>query len=46
MSQPVQHVIGIDVAKLSLDISGAGALPAFTVNNTQQGFDLLVKKTQ
>ncbi len=44
MGQPVQHVIGIDVAKLSLDISGAGPLPAFTVNNAQQGFDLLVQK--
>jgi transposase len=44
MGQPVQHVIGIDVAKFSLDISGAGPLPAFTVNNAQPGFDFLVQK--
>ncbi|WKV51517.1 transposase [Dickeya fangzhongdai] len=44
MSQPVQQVIGIDVAKQSLDIAGTGEFSSFTVNNAEDGFAAILKK--
>ncbi|MBN3236649.1 IS110 family transposase [Pectobacterium versatile] len=44
MSQPVQQVIGIDVAKQSLDIAGTGEFASFTVNNAEDGFAAILRK--
>lgn len=46
MSQPVQQVIGIDVAKQSLDIAGTEKFASFTVNNAEDGFRTLLKKLE
>lgn len=46
MSQPVQQVIGIDVAKQSLDIAGTEKFASFTVNNAEDGFRTILKKLE
>ncbi|AVF38013.1 IS110 family transposase [Rahnella sikkimica] len=46
MSQPNQHCIGIDIAKLSLDIAGTGEFTSFTTNNDDDGFTIILKALQ
>lgn len=43
MSQPNQHCIGIDIAKLSLDIAGTGEFSSFTASNDEDGFTAILK---
>lgn len=43
MSQPNQHCIGIDIAKLSLDIAGTGEFTPFTTGNDDDGFRAILK---
>ncbi|VTO24577.1 transposase-like protein [Klebsiella variicola] len=38
MSQPNQHCIGIDVAKLSLNIAGTKEFSPFSASNDEDGF--------
>lgn len=46
MSQPVQQVIGIDVAKQSLDIAGTEKFAPFTVSNAEDGFRTILEKLE
>lgn len=46
MSHPVRQVIGIDVAKQSLDIAGTEKFASFTVNNAEDGFRTILKKLE
>jgi transposase len=46
MSQPNQHCIGIDIAKLSLDIAGTGEFTSFTTSNDDDGFTIILKALQ
>ncbi len=43
MSQPNQHCIGIDVAKLSLDIAGTAEFSPFSSSNDEDGFMAILK---
>lgn len=43
MSQPNQHCIGIDIAKLSLDIAGTEQFSPFSTSNDEDGFTAILK---
>ena len=44
MSQPNQHCIGIDIAKLSLDIAGTEDFSPFSASNDEDGFIAILKE--
>lgn len=43
MSQPNQHCIGIDIAKLPLDIAGTEEFSPFSTSNEEDGFMAILK---
>ncbi len=43
MSQPNQYCIGIDIAKLSLDIAGTEEFTPFSTRNDEDGFMAILK---
>ncbi|HGY8095623.1 TPA: IS110 family transposase, partial [Escherichia coli] len=44
MSQPNLQCMGIDVAKLSLDIATTDTIEPFTVGNDEDGFAVITDK--